>query len=319
MKLIIQIPSYNEEQTITQTINAISRNIPGVDEVKILVINDGSTDNTVETAKQAGADYIYSLPKNSGLAYAFSAGLEEALRLNADIIVNIDADNQYNADDIGILIKPILENKADIAIGARPIVKIKHFSPIKKLLQKLGSFVMRKVSYTTVEDAPSGFRAFSREAAMKLNIFDNYTYTLETIIQASAKNLTIVNVPIRVNGETRPSRLFKNIYVYIKRSIFTMLRIFIIYRPFRFFATLGVALFAAGFLLAARFLYFYLIGEGTGHIQSLILASLLMTLGFQTGLLGVIADLLAINRKLSEDIQLRIKKLENGFDSKNKN
>lgn len=310
MKLIIQIPCFNEEKTIGNTICSIPRGLEGIDKVEILVINDGSTDKTEEVALKAGADHIHTLPKNSGLAYAFSAGIQESLRLGADIIVNLDGDNQYHAGDIGILISPLLRREADIAIGARPIKNIKHFSFVKKFLQFLGSYVMRKVSHTCVEDAPSGFRAFTREAAMKLNIFDNYTYTLETIIQASAKNLTIVNVPVRVNGETRPSRLFSNIFSYVKRSVFTMLRIFIIYRPFRFFAAIGLTLFITGFLIGLRFLYFFMIQEGAGHIQSLILSSLLMILGFQTGLLGVIADLLAINRKLSEDIQLRIKKLE---------
>lgn len=310
MKLVIQIPCYNEEKTIGETIHSIPKKIKGIDEFEILVINDGSKDDTENTAIKAGANHVINLPKNSGLAYAFSAGIHESLRLNADIIVNLDGDNQYFAGDIEELIRPLLNNEADITIGARPIKDIKHFSPIKKILQCLGSFVMRKISHTCVKDAPSGFRAFTREAAMKLNIFDNYTYTLETIIQASAKNLTIANVPIHVNGKTRPSRLFKNIFSYVKRSIFTMLRIFIIYRPFRFFATIGLTLFIAGFLIGIRFLYFFIIEEGAGHIQSLILSSLLMILGFQTGLLGVIADLLAINRKLSEDIQLRIKKLE---------
>ena len=310
MKLIIQIPCYNEEKTIAETIHAIPEKIEGADEVEILIINDGSTDNTKNVALKEGAHHVFDLPKNSGLAYAFSAGIQEALRLGADIIVNLDGDNQYFAGDIGALIAPLLKNKADISIGARHIKDIKHFSPVKKSLQFLGSYVMRKVSGSSVLDAPSGFRAFTREAAMKLNIFDNYTYTLETIIQATAKNLVITNVPIRVNGETRPSRLFSNIFSYVKRSIFTMLRIFIIYRPFRFFAGIGLALFLTGVLLGLRFLYFYIVGQGSGHVQSLILSSLLMILGFQAGLLGVISDLLAINRKLSEDIQLRIKKIE---------
>lgn len=307
MKLVIQIPCYNEEFALPVTLNALPKSIDGVDEVIIVIINDGSADKTVEVAKACGVVHFVNFSKNRGLASAFKAGLNKALELQADIIVNLDADNQYCSDDIKELIKPILEQKADIAIGTRPIESIKHFSLSKKILQKIGSYVMRVVSGSDVQDAPSGFRAFSRSAALRLNIFDNYTYTLETIIQAKAKGLHIKCVPIRVNPDLRPSKLVKNNFDYILRSVFTMLRIFIVYRPFRFFAGIGAFLFIPGVLLGLRFLYYYFQGSGSGHIQSLILCSLLILLGFLSGLLGVLADLLAINRKLIEDVQVRLK------------
>ncbi len=247
------------------------------------------------------------MPHNCGLARAFVAGLNKSLSMGADIIVNTDADNQYCADDIEKLVKPILEGEADIVIGSRPVAQIKHFSPLKKLLQKFGSFVMRIISSTDVEDAPSGFRAFSRNAALQLNVFDNYTYTLETIIQAKAKKLEIKCVPVNVNPEMRKSRLFKNMFEYVRRSMFTMLRMFIIYRPFRFFAILAGIFLVIGALIGLRFLWFYIKGSGTGHIQSLILSAILVITGVQIGVIAVVSELLAINRKLLEDIQKRIK------------
>ena len=308
MKLIIQIPCYNEEKTLPVTLNEIPKTFEGIDEVEILIIDDGSTDNTVETAKNSGIKNIVSHSKNLGLARAFDTGLKTSLKLGADIIVNLDADNQYRASDIDKLIKPLLDKKADIVIGARPIEKIKSFSPLKKVLQKLGSFVMRKISGADVLDAPSGFRAFSKNAAMKINIFDNYTYTMETIIQAQYKGLTIKSVPIGVNENLRPSRLVKNNFDYIKRSIFTMLRFIIIYRPFKFFMIISLILFFLGLILGLRFLYFYITESGTGHIQSLILCAILILMGVQSLFFAIIADLLAINRKLIEDVQLNIKK-----------
>jgi len=305
MKLIVQIPCYNEEETLPVTISEIPKKIDGIDEVEILVINDGSTDNTIEAAKNAGVNYIVSHPRNLGLARAFATGLKKAVEVGADIIVNLDADNQYSALDIGKLVKPVLENKADITIGARPIEKIKTFSPLKKFLQKTGSYVMRKISGADVIDAPSGFRAFSKEAALKINIFDNYTYTMETIIQAQNKGLIIQSVPINVNEDLRPSRLVKNNFDYIKRSAFTMMRFVIIYKPFRFFMKLSLFLFLFGALLGLRFLYFYLTTGGSGHIQSLILCAILILMAAQAIFFAVIADLLAINRKLLEDIQAK--------------
>ncbi len=312
MKLIIQIPCYNEEKSLPVTLSAIPKKIKGADEIEILIINDGSSDNTVNTAKNLGVNYIVSFSKNLGLARAFDAGLKACIKNGADIIVNLDADNQYCADDIEKLIQPILENKADIVIGARPIDSIKHFSPVKKLLQKLGSFVMKKISGADILDAPSGFRAFSKNAAMRINIFDTYTYTMESIIQAQRKGLSILSVPIRVNKDLRPSRLVKNNFNYIFRSAKTMIRFFIIYHPFRFFISLALIFLALGLFLGFRYLYFFLLGDGAGHIQSLILCGLLITGGFQTALLAIISDLLAINRKLIEDVQIKVQTLQNG-------
>lgn len=308
MKLIIQIPCYNEETTLAITLSELPKKIEGIDEIQVLVIDDGSTDKTIEIAKQNGVKDFVILPINVGLAKAFSAGLSKALELGADIIVNTDADNQYCADDIEKLVKPIIEARADIVIGARPIENIQHFSFTKKILQKLGSWVMRFVSSTKIADATSGFRAFSRNAALQINVFDNYTYTLETIIQAKAKGLEIISVPVRINPELRKSKLIKNTFDYIRRSIFTMIRMFIVYRPFRFFALIGCLFLIPGVLLGARFLYFYFNGYGAGHIQSLILAAVLILTGVQVGLIAVLADLLSINRKLLEDIQTKIRK-----------
>lgn len=307
MKLVIQIPCYNEEKSLPVTLAALPQKIEGIDDIEILIIDDGSKDRTVEAARQCGVENFVSMPHNCGLARAFVAGLNKALSMGADIIVNTDADNQYCADDIEKLVKPILDGDADIVIGSRPVAQIKHFSPLKKLLQKFGSFVMRVISSTDVEDAPSGFRAFSRNAALQLNVFDNYTYTLETIIQAKAKKLEIKCVPVNVNPEMRKSRLFKNMFEYVRRSMFTMLRMFIIYRPFRFFAILASVFLLAGGLIGLRFLWFYLNGSGTGHIQSLILSAILVITGVQIGVIAIVSELLAINRKLLEDIQKRIK------------
>lgn len=307
MKLVIQIPCYNEEGSLPVTLEALPKRIEGIDEIEVLIIDDGSKDRTVEVAKQYGVQNFVNMPHNCGLARAFVAGLNKALAMGADIIVNTDADNQYCADDIEKLVKPILAGEADIVIGSRPVAKIKHFSPLKKLLQKFGSFVMRVISSTDVEDAPSGFRAFSRNAALQLNVFDNYTYTLETIIQAKAKKLDIKCVPVHVNPEMRKSRLFKNMFEYVRRSVFTMLRMFIIYRPFRFFAILASLFLITGALIGLRFLWFYLNGSGTGHIQSLILSAILVITGVQIGVIAIVSELLAINRKLLEDIQKRIK------------
>ena len=311
VKLIIQIPCYNEAGTLAIALSALPRTVPGFDSVEWLIIDDGSTDDTVSVAKQCGVDYVIKHTGNQGLARGFMTGLDACLRLGADVIVNTDADNQYNADDIPLLTAPIVDGKADIVVGARPIETIEHFSPVKKLLQKLGSWVVRVASNTNIPDAPSGFRAMSRSAAQRLMVFNDYTYTLETIIQAGQKNMAITSVPIRVNEDLRPSRLVKSIPSYIKRSIVTIVRIFIIYRPFRFFGTIGAILFAAGFLIGLRFLWYYLGGEGGGHIQSLILSSALLVMGFQTILIAFVADLLAANRKLLEDMRYQIRSTKN--------
>jgi len=306
MKLIIQIPCYNEAETLPLTLADLPRSVAGFDRVEWLVIDDGSTDETAQVAKESGADHIVRHTRNQGLARAFMTGMHEGIRLGADVIVNTDADNQYCAEDIPSLIRPILEGKADMVIGARPIDKIPHFSPAKKMLQKMGSWFVRKVSRTDVPDAASGFRAICKNAARQLSVFNDYTYTLETIIQAGQKNMSVASVPVRVNASLRPSRLVKNTPDYLIHSILTIIRIFIVYYPFRFFALIGSALFGAGVLLGIRFLYFFVTDQGGGHVQSLILASVLLGMGFQTILIAFIADLLASNRKLLEEIRFQL-------------
>ncbi|NER38869.1 MAG: glycosyltransferase family 2 protein [Oscillatoria sp. SIO1A7] len=309
-KLIICIPCYNEEATLGLTLQELPRQLPGIDKIEWLVVDDGSRDRTVEVAKACKVDYIVSFPTNQGLAKAFMAAIETALKAGADIIVNTDADNQYCAADIPKLIQPILLGEAEIVIGERPISQIEHFSPVKKILQKLGSWVVRIASNTNIPDAPSGFRAFSRSAAMQFNVFNQYTYTLETIIQAGQKGMAITSVPIRTNGYLRPSRLVKSIPVYIQRSIFTIFRIFMTYKPLRFFMILGSIPFSVGFGLGVRWLIYFLLGTERTRIPSLILAAILMLMGFQLWILGLVADLMAVNRKLLEEIQLRTRRAE---------
>ncbi|MDJ0535851.1 MAG: glycosyltransferase family 2 protein [Xenococcaceae cyanobacterium MO_207.B15] len=313
-KLIIQIPCYNEEATLGLTLSQLPRNIPGIDRVEWLIINDGSRDRTVEVAQACGVDHIVNFEHNQGLAKGFMAGIEACLKAGADIIVNTDADNQYCADDIPKLIQPILDGEAEIVIGARPIQEIKDFSPVKKLLQKLGSWVVRIASKTDIPDAPSGFRAISRKAALRLNVFNEYTYTLETIIQAGQRGMAITSVPIRTNGYLRPSRLVKSIPAYIQRSIITIIRIFMTYRPLQFFMMLGSIPFSAGFLLCMRWLLLFwgIIGDNPAkpRVPSLILAAILILVGVQLWIFGLVADLMAVNRKLLEDIQLRLRRGE---------
>lgn len=310
MKLIIQIPCFNEAETLPVVLKELPRSIPGFSCVEWLVINDGSTDDTEDVARAHGVDHIVTFTKNQGLARGFLAGLDACVKLGADVIVNTDADNQYMAADIPLLTAPILAGTADVVIGARPINAIDSFSHLKKLLQKVGSAVVRFVSKTDIPDAPSGFRAMTREAALRFNVFNDYTYTLETIIQAGQKNIAITSVPVRVNRELRPSRLVKSIPAYIRKSIFTIVRIFVVYKAFRFFMSVGLCTAGVGFLAGLRFMYYYAIGDGGGHLQSLILASILLGVGFQTMLTAFLADLLAVNRRLMEDVQYRIKKLE---------
>lgn len=307
-KLIIQIPCYNEERTLGTTLAALPRHLPGIDTIEWLVINDGSKDQTVEVAKANGVDHIVQFKTNQGLAKAFMAGLQASLKAGADIIVNTDADNQYCADDIPELIKPILLGRAEIVVGARPIWKTKQFSPTKKLLQKLGSWVVRLASKTNIPDAPSGFRAFSREAALQLNVFNNYTYTLETIIQAGQKGIAITSVPIRTNSVSRPSRLVKSIPSYVVRSLFTILRIFMLYKPLRFFLLAGSVPFSLGVILGIRWLIFFVAGSERTRIPSLILAAILILIGFQLWMFGLVADLMSANRKLVEEVQLRMRR-----------
>ncbi len=310
MKLIIQIPCYNEEATLAVTLSELPRQVTGIDSVEWLVIDDGSCDRTAEVAREWGVDHVVRFGQNRGLAKGFMAGLEACLKAGADVIVNTDADNQYCAADIPLLVEPILAGQAQIVIGARPIRQIKHFSPIKKLLQQLGSWAVRIASRTSVADAPSGFRAISREAAMELNVFNEYTYTLETIIQAGQKGMAVASVPIRTNGYLRPSRLVKNIFSYVQRSLVTILRIFITYKPFQFFMLLGTVPFSLGFLLGVRWLALYFSGTPRSHVPSLILSAILILIGSQLWVVGLLADLLAVNRKLLEEAQLRLRRAE---------
>jgi glycosyltransferase involved in cell wall biosynthesis len=310
MKLVIQIPCYNEAESLPVTLRALPRAVAGFDRVEWLVIDDGSSDATGRVARELGVDHLVTFTSNQGLARAFTAGLDAALKAGADVIVNTDADNQYRAEDIALLVAPILDGKAELVIGARPIDSIASFSGVKKLLQKLGSAVVRFVSRTEVPDAPSGFRALSREAAMRLNVFNDYTYTLETIIQAGQKSMAIATVPIRVNAALRPSRLVKSIPSYLRRSLVTIVRIFVVYKAFRFFVSVGLSVFLLGVLGGLRYLYYYATGSGAGHVQSLILSSILLGIGFQTMLTAFLADLLAVNRRLMEDVQYRLRKLE---------
>lgn len=308
MKLIIQIPCLNEAETLEIALNDLPKHIDGIDEIEYLIINDGSRDNTVEVAKNWGVNYVVNFKKNKGLAKGFMAGIDACLRYGADIIVNTDADNQYCGEDIEKLVRPILERKADIVIGERPIDDTEHFSPLKKKLQHFGSYVVRKASQTDIPDAPSGFRAFSREAAMHINVMNNYTYTLETIVQAGRSNMAITSVPIRTNGELRKSRLFSSMGGYIKRSMVTIIRAYMMYRPLTFFSAMGLIPFSLGFIIGLRFLVFLFSGNGSGHVQSLIFASTLMLLGFMTFIVGLQADVVANNRKILEDIQYRMRK-----------
>ena len=314
MKVIIQIPCYNEEATLGVTLSQLPRRLPHVDEVEWLIVNDGSRDRTVEVARASGVDHIVNFQHNQGLAKGFMAGIEASLKAGADIIVNTDADNQYCAEDIPKLIQPILDGRAEMVIGARPIKDIKDFSPIKKFLQKLGSLVVRLASKTDIPDAPSGFRAISREAALRLNVFNEYTYTLETIIQAGQRGVKITHVPIRTNGYLRPSRLVKSISAYVQRSIVTIIRIFMTYRPLQFFVMLGSVPFSLGFLLCMRWLLLFwgIIGDNPAkpRVPSLILAAILILVGVQLWIFGLVADLMAVNRKLLEDIQLRLRRNE---------
>jgi len=310
MKLIIQIPCLNEEESLPQTLAALPKTIDGIDTIEILIINDGSADRTVEVAKQCGVEHIISFTKRKGLARAFSAGLDAALRANADIIVNTDADGQYKGEDIPRLIQPILAKQADIVIGNRDIENIPQFSWIKKRLQRIGSMVVRQLSGSTISDATTGFRAYNRHAALNLNIISDYTYTLESIIQAESKNLAIANITISTNKVKRESRLFKSIPEYLRRSAATIIRIYSMFNPFRFFSTIGVGIITIGILIGCRFLFYYLLGTGAGKIQSLILAAALLIIGFQVLIVGLLADLISSNRRLIEETLLRVKKVE---------
>ncbi len=310
MKLIVQIPCFNEEKNLSQTVRDIPRDIEGIDTVEILVIDDGSTDRTVEVARELGVDHIVCNKGNKGLAYSFITGIEAALRAGADIIVNTDGDNQYKGGNIPELINPILNGEADIVVGDRKTDNIKHFSFLKKILQKTGSYVVRRLSNTDIPDAVSGFRAFSRTAAMQLNIVSEYSYTVETIIQAGKKQLSITSKPVGTNPKTRESRLMKSIPIFVLNQFNTMIRMYTMFKPLRAFFFIGCICIIGGLIPTVRFLYFYFAGEGAGHIQSLIFAAVLFIIGFQVLVLGLLGDVISFNRKLIEETLLRVKRIE---------
>ncbi len=308
--LIIQIPCFNEEETLPVTITDLPREIPGVDRVEYLIIDDGSRDRTVEVAKELGVHHLVQFPANRGLAAAFRAGIDACLRLGADYIVNTDGDNQYSGHDIPNLVEPVVAGRADVSIGDRKTSQIEHFSWVKKRLQTLGSWVVRQFSGTTVQDTTSGFRCWSREAAQRLNLVNPFTYTLESIIQTGHDKLTIESVPIGTNDKLRESRLFKSIRSYVTRSATVILRSYLLYKPFGTFMTLGASVFGLGVLLGLRYMYFRSVGMGTGHVQSVILAGALMVIGAQLGMMAMLADIVSANRKLAEEALQRLRRIE---------
>lgn len=310
MKLIIQIPCYNEAETLEIALNDLPKQIDGIDEIEYLIIDDGCTDSTVEVAKNWGVHHVVSFAKNKGLAKGFMAGLDACLKNGADIIVNTDADNQYCAEDISKLIQPIMDKKADIVIGERPIDETAHFSWMKKKLQHFGSWVVRKASKTDIPDAPSGFRAFSREAAMRVNVINDYTYTLETIVQAGRNKIPITSVPVRTNPELRKSRLFHSMFGYVKKSILTIIRALMMYKPLYCFTLVAAIPTVIGLGIGIRFLTYYCAGRGNGHTQSLMLSCTLLIIGFVTFVIGMLADVISANRKILEDVQYHVKKQE---------
>ena len=315
-KLIIQIPCFNEEKSLPVTLKELPRKLPGVEKIEWLIVDDGSTDRTIEVALSLGVDHVVRLIRHQGLAKGFMAGIQACVEKGADIIVNTDADNQYFAGDIIKLVQPILDGKAEIVVGERPITEIKHFSPLKKLFQRWGSWMVRKVSQTDIPDAPSGFRAISREAAMRMHVFSEYTYTIETIIQAGQHGMAIMSVPIRTNDFLRKSRLIHSIPAYLARSFNTIIRIFMTYQALSFFMIPGGILFLVGTFLGLRFLYYFLItGTSTGHIQSLILVAVLLILGVLLAIFGLIADLISVNRKLLENVEYRLQRLDEKVDT----
>lgn len=310
MKLIIQIPCYNEAETLEIALNDLPKQIDGIDEIEYLIIDDGCTDSTVEVARNWGVHHVVSFARNKGLAKGFMAGLDACLKNGADIIVNTDADNQYCAEDISKLIQPIMDKKADIVIGERPIDETAHFSWMKKKLQHFGSWVVRKASKTDIPDAPSGFRAFSREAAMRVNVINDYTYTLETIVQAGRNKIPITSVPVRTNPELRKSRLFHSMFGYVKKSILTIIRALMMYKPLYCFTLVAAIPTVIGLGIGIRFLTYYCAGRGNGHTQSLMLACTLLIIGFVTFVIGMLADVISANRKILEDVQYHVKKQE---------
>ncbi|UNT95027.1 glycosyltransferase family 2 protein [Allobaculum mucilyticum] len=318
MKLIIQIPCYNEAETLEVALNDLPKHIDGIDEIEYLIINDGSHDNTVEVAKKWGVNYVVNFRNNKGLARGFMAGLDACLRNGADIIVNTDADNQYCGEDIEKLVRPILDGEAGMVIGERPIDDTEHFSPLKKKLQHLGSWVVRKASNTDIPDAPSGFRAYSRHTAMRMNVVNDYTYTLETIVQAGRRKMAVTSVPIRTNPELRPSRLFHSMFGYVKKSMLTILRSMMQYKPLYCFTILGSVLSLIGLVVLIRFLVFYFQGAGSGHIQSLVIACMLITIGVTGFFFGLLGDTVAANRRLLEEMQFELRRMDYGLSEEEK-
>ena len=309
-KLIIQIPCLNEAATLPATLADLPRTVPGIDRVEVLIVDDGSTDGTSAVARAHGVDHIVRFTRRKGLAAAFTAGIDACLRHGADYIVNTDGDNQYSGRDIPLLLEPLLAGSADIVIGDRKIQDVEHMSPGKKRLQRIGSWVVRQVSGTKVPDTTSGFRAYTREAALRLSIVSEFSYTLESIILAGKKRIAVAHVPVATNPRLRESRLFGSTWTYLKASAATIVRIYAMYEPLKVFSFIGLVIFTAGFLISIRFLYYYVTGAGLGHLQSLILSAVLLIVGFQVGLIGLVADVISGNRKLIEDVLYRVKKLE---------
>ncbi len=310
LKLIIQIPCLNEAQNLPGTLAALPRHVEGVDCIEVLIVDDGSTDDTCQVAEQCGVDHIVRFASHRGLARGFAAGLDACLRLGADVIVHTDADGQYPGQDIPKLVLPVLRGEADIVIGDRRVDSVEHFTPIKRLLQRLGSSVVSMLSGVQIGDVTSGFRAYSREAALRLNILSDFTYTLETIIQSGKKPITIISVPTTSNPPTRPSRLFKSTLYYLCRQVPSILRLYMVYQPLKTLTLVSLVFLVPGLLIGLRFLYYLIIGTGAGHVQSLILAAILLIVGFQVFILGLVADLMAANRRLLEDTLSRVRKLE---------
>lgn len=309
MKLVVQIPCRDEEECLPATLAELPRAVAGFDSVETLLVDDGSSDRSVAVARASGIDHVVSLAGRRGLASAFLAGLDASLRLGADVVVNTDADNQYRGADVATLVQPILDGRADMVVGERPIGRMA-FSPLKRLLQRLGSWVVRRVSGTSVPDVASGFRAYTRESALQINVFSTFSYTLETVIQLGLRRARIVSVPIGVNTVTRPSRLFRSTAEFLWRQGLTILRVYALYRPFELFAAAGFTLIGLGAVAGVRFLVLFAAGGGQGHVQSLILGSLLISLGSLLLMAAVVASLIATNRVMLEDLRVRLRRVE---------